>query len=260
MVPKRVHLFTLIMSIFLFVPLVAHGLTAQEILEQSLKQNFPDTFRIPLSVKTYKGQKLVSNHVMWLVGQTKDKAADFFVDFEEPKDAKGLRFLFQTQPGQEPKAFMYLPATKKTLPLSLDDPSVDMGGTGLTMEDVQGFIPREGEKQTLVKEEKVNGQECYLISIALPEGKGERRLWVSKKDLLIVKSENLDSKGKVRRIFRVIEFFKTDQGKEFPREEEIQIPEKNTRIRVRQDGAVFGIEIPEEIMDPEKFGTFNWRN
>lgn len=241
-------------------PLLAHGLTAQEILEESLKQNFPDTFRIPLSVKTFKGPKLVSSNVMWLVAKTKDKAADFFVDFEEPKESKGLRFLFQTDAGQEPKAYMYLPATKKTLPLSLDDPSVDMGGTGLTMEDIQGFIPRGGEKQTLEKEEKVDGQECYKINITLPDGKGDRRLWVSKKDLLVIKSENTDSKGKVRRIFRVMEFFKTDQGKEFPREEEIQIPDKNTKIRVRQDGAVFGIEIPDEIMDPEKFGTYNWRN
>ena len=57
----------------------------------------------------------------------------------------------------------------------------------------------------------------------------------------------------------MVEFFKTDQGKEFPREEEITIPEKKIKMRLRQENAVFGVEIPEDLTDPGKFGIFRWK-
>ena len=61
-------------------------------------------------------------------------------------------------------------------------------------------------------------------------------------------------------MFRVVEFFKTDKGKEFPREEEITIPDKGIRIQLRQDNAVFGMALPDEVTDPAKFGTFAWKD
>jgi hypothetical protein len=238
----------------------AHAMTAHEILERVAKENFGETFRIPLTIKTYKGQKLKSNHTVWLMGRTKDDVGKIFIEFDEPKESKGLRFLFEIQGEKEPKAYMYLPATHKTLPLDMQDPSVDVGGTGLTMEDIQGFIPQKGEQETLLREEKADGRECYVIQVTLPGEKGQRMLWISKKDFFVVKSQSTDAKGKTKRTFRVVEFFKTESGKEFPREEEIVIPDKHIKIKLRQDSAVFSIELPDEIMDPEKFGTFNWKN
>jgi hypothetical protein len=186
-------------------------------------------------------------------------SGSFFVDFDSPPESKGLRFLLQMSEGGQPHAFMYLPATGKTVPLAIDDPSTDVGGTGLTMDDIQGFVPRAGEAATVVREEPMDGRDCYVIKVDLPDGAGERLLWVTKNDFFVVKSQQVDSQGKVRRTFRVVEFFKTEQGKEFPREEEIFVPDRNIRIQVRQDSAVFGIQIPEEVMDPEKFGIYRWK-
>jgi hypothetical protein len=238
-----------------------HGLcaNAEEILEQAAKTNLHDNFRITLTIKTTKAGKSAPDNVIWLVGKPKDKAADVFMEFDEPKESKGLRFLFQMEFGKDPKAYMYLPSTGKTMPLDVDDPSADVGGTGMTMEDIQGFFPRAGEKATLLKEEKADGADCYLIQILLPENRGERLVWVSKKDLLVVKAVSKDPQGKVKRIFQVTQLFKTDEGKEFPREEEISIPDKKVKIHVRQDSAVFGMEIPEELLNPETFATYKWR-
>jgi len=235
------------------------ALTAQEILDQSMKQNLAESLRVSLTVKTYKAKKLLSDHVLWLMAQIRQGGGNFFVEFDSPPESKGLRFLLRAKDGQEPQALMYLPATGKSVPLAVDEQSADIGGTGLTMEDIQGFMPKGGEKPEIVKEEPVEGRDCYVIRISLPGQNGERLVWISKQDLLMIKSQQIDSAGKVKRIFRVVEFFKTEQGKEFPREEEILIPDKNVRILLRQDSAVFGIEIPEGIMDPETFGTFNWR-
>ncbi|MGO9569063.1 MAG: outer membrane lipoprotein-sorting protein [Desulfomonilaceae bacterium] len=254
------YLFALIGLVLLCIPFNVQAMTAHEILEQVFKQNLSDTFRAALTVKTFKGKKVLSDHVLWLVGKTNQDTSTFFVDFVEPKESKGLRFLFEVEPGKDPKAFMYMPAAGKTLPLAVDDPSVDIGATGLTMEDIQGFVPKGGEKETVLKEEKVDGRDCYVIKISLPDGKGERLIWVSKNDFLIVKSQHLDAQGKIKRTFRVVEFFKTEKGKEFPREEEITIPDKGTRIQLRQDNAVFGIALPDEVTDPAKFGTFAWKD
>jgi hypothetical protein len=254
------YLFIVIGLILLCIPATVQAMTAHEILEQVVKQNFSDTFRVVLTVKTLKGKKVLSNHVLWLAGKIKQDKSTFFLDFDEPKDSKGLRFLFEMQPGKAPKAFMYLPAAAKTLPLAVDDPSVDIGATGLTMQDIQGFMPETGAKESILREEKVDGRDCYVISIAMPDGKGERLVWVTKKDFLVVKSQQLDAQGKVIRAFRVVEFFKTEKGREFPREEEITIPQKGIRIQLHQDNAVFGIALPDEIMDPTKFGTFKWKD
>ncbi len=258
-IPNR-YLFVILGLVLLCIPANLQAMTAHEILEQVFKQNFADTLRVALTVKTMKGKKVLSDHVLWLIGKTSRDETSFFVDFEEPKDSKGLRFLFQMAPGKDPKAFMYMPAAGKTLPLAMDDPSVDIGATGLTMEDIQGFVPKGSEKETLLREEKADGRDCYVISVSMPEGKGERLVWVSKDDFLIVKSQQLDAQGKVKRTFRVVEFFKTEKGKEFPREEEITVPDKGIRIHIRQDNAVFGMALPDEVTDPAKFGTFAWKN
>ncbi len=254
------YLLVVIGLVLLCFPLMLHAMTAHEILEQVIKQNFGDTFRVVLTVKTQKGKKVLSDHVLWLIGKTDQNTSTFFLDFEEPKDSKGLRFLFEVEPGKDPKAFMYLPAAGKTLPLAVDDPSVDIGATGLTMEDIQGFVPKGEGKETILREEKLDGRDCYVISISLPDGQGERLVWVSKNDFLIIKSQNMDPQGKLKRMFRVVKFFKTEKGKEFPREEEITIPDKGIRIQLRQENAVFGIALPEEITDPAKFGTFAWKD
>ena len=142
----------------------------------------------------------------------------------------------------------------------MDDPSSDIGGTGLTMEDIRIFAPQPGEKGVLVGEEEIDGYKCYLIRVALPDNKGERLQWISKDHFTIVRYEHVGENGKPKRTFRVVEFFRTEQGREFPREEEITVPEKNLRINIRQEHAVFGIELPEELMDPKKFGQFRWKS
>jgi len=236
------------------------GMTAEEILKKVAEQAFRESFRAALTIQTFKNKKPPTTQALWVCGRLKGDQADFFFDFEEPKESKGLRFLLQTNPKQAPKIYMYLPATGKTLPVVSDDPSSDIGGTGLNTEDILGFVPNPMEKYSIVKEEKVDGQNCWAIQIVRPDNKGERVVWVREKDFSVVKSQDLDLSNKITRTYKVVEFFKTEDGREFPREEEITVPKKNTRILVRQENAVFGIEFAEALFDPQKFGTFKWKN
>lgn len=241
------------------VPVLVFAMTAQEILERVAKENFGENFRLIMSVKTFKGKKESGSNSLWLMGKVTPAMTSFFMDFEEPEESKGLRFLMQIEPGKEPRAFMYLPATGKTLPLAVDDPSVDLGGTGLTMEDMQGFVPESGERMTLVEEQKIRDRDCWVIRVSRAEEKAYRLIWVTKNGFIVIKSQSVDAAGKTTRIFNVVELFQTKDGREFPREEEITIPGRGIRIVVRQEYASFGVDIPDEIMNPEQFGAAKWR-
>jgi hypothetical protein len=249
----------MVMLFVLCTPVVSWSVTAKEILEQAAKQSLGESFRAVLTIKSYKNKRLTAKHVLWLMGTMEGETGKFFLDFDEPEESKGLRFLLVVSKGSPLKAFMFLPATKRTIPLAADDPSVDLGGTGLTVDDLRVFSPKGGEKESIVGEEKLDGRECYKIKVLTPETRAERLIWVSKKDLLVLKTANVNAKGTMDRTMKVTEFFKTAKGKEFPREEEIVIPERKITIRVRQDNAVFGVAIPEELLNPKTFGTYKWR-
>ncbi|MDQ7781265.1 MAG: outer membrane lipoprotein-sorting protein [Desulfomonilaceae bacterium] len=242
-----------------YFPGDVRAVTAREVFDEVIRRNLDDSFRVVLTVHTFKGKKAVSKHSLWLMGKTGEKTGRFVLDFEEPEESKGLRFLIIVTEGNPPEAYMYLPATKRTIPLAADDPSVDLGGTGLTMEDIDVFHLKGDEKAEIVGEEEVKGRQCYKIEVSVPGESGRRYVWISKDEFLVVKSENVDDKGKIERRLVVSEFFTTSSGKEFPREEEIEVPKRNIRIRVRQEHAVFGIELPEQLMDPKTFGTHEWR-
>ncbi len=254
------HFVLIVLSVLLWcLPTDLRALTAQEILDQSVKQNLGESFRISLTVKTYKAKKLLSDQVLWLMAQIGNDGANFFLDFDSPPESKGIRLLLLGQKGKEQQALMYLPVPGKSIPLAVADKLAKIGGTGLTMDDIQAFMGKDGQTAELVKEEAVDGRDCFVIRIKFPGESGETLKWISKNNFLLIKSQQMDSSGKVKRTFRVVNFFKTEQGNEFPREEETLIPENNLRILLRQDSAVFGIEIPDGVMNPETFGTFNWR-
>lgn len=250
----------LLALLFLFPGAHVEAMTAKDILSEVVRRNFQDAFLLAIDLKTVKGKKTLSDHSLWCVVRPQPEPAVIFVDFEEPKDSRGLRFLFLLRDGEQPEAYMYLPASEKTLPLDMDDASADIGGTGLTMDDIRIFAPKSSEEGTLVRQETLDGRDCYVIRVELAEGKGERLLWISKDQFTMVKVEQYGPDRKLRRVFRVVEFFRTEKGTEFPREEEVVVPGKGLTIRVRQQNAVFGIEIPDELTDPKTFGKFQWKS
>ncbi len=143
----------ILITLFLSVlPMDIHAMTAQEILEQVTKQSFSDNFRVAATVKAFIGHTLISNHALWLIVKVDQGKSSFFLDSDEPKTFRGLRFLFLEEAEQEGSAYMYLPATGKTMPLAVDA-SVGVGGTRLTAEDLQAFIGKREAGETVLKEE-----------------------------------------------------------------------------------------------------------
>jgi len=244
----------------LLLPAIAWAITAAEIIDQAIKKHVGETFRAVLNIETFQGAKKVSGHEVWIVGQVEQDNSAIFLEISEPEDAKGMRFLFKAKHKEKPEAFMFLPATGQTVPLDVDDPSTDIAGTGLTVGDMQPLFPKPGEKETLEKEEdEVLGKKCWVVKISSSDGKEDRFLWIRKDEMDVVKFHQLGPGGKIAREMKVLEFFDTARGRSYPRREEIIVPGKNIRIKVHQEHGVFGIIVPEELMDPKAFGTYKWR-
>lgn len=254
---KRVGGLTAGLAVLLF----SMGLQAEnasDILERVVMQSFGEDFRTILSIKTFKGPMPLSSHVVWVMGQNRPEMTTIFMAFEEPEEQKGLRYLFQIQRGKEINGFMYDPSLKKTVPVRQDDPSADLGGSGLIMDDIRGFVPKPGETEALLRHEKIRDRQCSVIFVSRPREKAGRKVWVDPKNNVVVKMQTLDPEGSVVRELNVIKFFRDESGQEFPREEEINIPDRNILIRLRQEAGLLRVEIPPEVMDPEQFGTYKW--
>ena len=121
----------------------------------------------------------------------------------------------------------------------------------------QPFGPR-GEEETLLRREKIGDRQCLVILISRPEEKAGRLVWIDDKNNVVVKAQNLDAQGKVLREMKVIKFFRTENGKEIPREEEITVPGDDIRIKVVQEHGILDVEIPPEVMDSKQFGQYKW--
>jgi hypothetical protein len=240
---------------------VADALTAREILKESAKNNLFDSFRMGVNVKTFKGDKLLSKHYMWIMGLATPEKTSVLVEFEEPKQAKGIRFLFlypsQGSNSQDRKGFMYVPATGVTV--GLGGKSSDLGGTGLKMEDFGEVIDSDEATAKILKEEKLGERDCYVIRVKPSNGNPELICWISKKKFLLVKSQQLGRNGKVVREVRALKFFITSTGKEWPRKEEVLVPKKRMRIIAEKVAGVHGIQIPSQLMDQKTFGAYQWR-
>ncbi len=250
----------IILAVALLVcfPADPFALTADDILKKVLEQNWADGFRMSLHVETAKGSKKILKHALWLMGKANEEQGEFFVEFEAPEESKGIRYLFRLEAEQGAKAHMYLPATGKVLPVASDDADTEIGGTGLTVSDIQSLAPRGGQTSTILREEKVDGRDCYVVQTTPKGGNAPAVLWILKQEFQVLKSELLGKDGKPKRLFHVVEFFTTDKGKTFPREETVTIPAKQVRIKIRQENAVFGIDVPRELLDAKTFGQFKW--
>ena len=128
----------------------------------------------------------------------------------------------------------------------------------MTVEDFRGFVPAPEGELRLLEDEKIDDRECYLISARL-EGKQTDKIWITKDQFLLVKTQHLDMQGLLEREFKMLDFFTTQSGKMWPRKEEILVPKDGVRIIVEQQTGVYNVEVQKELLDPKTFGTFKWR-
>ena len=103
------------------------AITAQDVFEEAVKRNLGESFRVVLTIHTFKGKKSISKHSLWLMGVTSKESSTFLLDFDEPEESKGLRFLITLTRGKGSTAYMYPPCHETDYPVGSGRP---LGGLG----------------------------------------------------------------------------------------------------------------------------------
>jgi len=123
------------------------------------------------------------------------------VTFESPADIKGTKTLLIEHSGQDDDIWIYLPALKKVRRLVSSNKRDSFAGTDFSYGDIIGHKVAEW-KHTLLKEEKLEGKDVFVIqstpkddNIKESSGYSKRVLWIDKETFVLVKSESYDMAG-----------------------------------------------------------------
>lgn len=145
----------------------------------------------------------------------------YFIYFHEPGDVRRLTFMVWKYPEKEDDRWIFVPAVDLIKRIAADDKRSSFVGSDFTYEDVSGRDV-ESDTHTLLRSEKLEGRECYVIR-SVPKEPTEytkRISWIDKKTFLPLKEEYYDAQNEIFRVFTAdkIEEIKLDgEGEEsFP--------------------------------------------
>lgn len=121
--------------------------------------------------------------------------------FLEPTDVKGTVSLLIEHSEKDDDIWIYLPSTKKVRRLISSNKKDSFVGTDFSYGDVIGHKPKEWNSK-IVKEEKVDGRDCYVIestpinaTIKSNSGYAKRTSWIDKETFVTLKAEMHDEAG-----------------------------------------------------------------
>lgn len=123
--------------------------------------------------------------------------------FLEPADVKGTGVLVFDYEDEADDTWVFLPALRKTRRVVSSEKSKSFMGSEFSYADLN--IPElDDYEYSLLKEEKVAGEDCYLIevkpktaAIGKDEGYSKKLYWVSKSKNAVLKGHFFDLKGKL---------------------------------------------------------------
>lgn len=232
--------------------------TGPEVMDKVAERLAAIDLRAVLRIETVKRGVQAKERVLWIIVRPDEAKRSVFLEFTEPQENAGLRFLFQGDRQGEFRGYMYVPEEGAVVPLKGHDRSVDIGGTGMSLSDLLFFDRNANREEKLVREEDLDGRSCYVVEVKGTD-QGTRLYWVRKDDFTLIRSRQLDAGGKLERELTVARFFQSADGRVYPRELHVTLPSKGLKTTAVLEHAVFGITIPEELLDPKTFGTASWR-
>ncbi len=179
-------------------PLYSEGMTADQIIKKSnglldqAKNSKMDMLMTLVNDKGEKRERSVSVQVK-RYGNNKAKSIVFF---NSPADVKGTSFLVWTDENKQDKQWLYLPALQRVRQISASGKGENFMGTELTFFDM-GSHNIDEYTYTLLKEENVGGEACYVIQ-AIPkkvEFYDKIIVWIRKGNFIPAKADFHDTKG-----------------------------------------------------------------
>lgn len=215
--PKRTPQLAVSTGIFLFLLSFiftshtrAESLSAEDIMNKNLlvskvEDSISDsTFRLINS----NGQERIRE----TTGQTKLISGTTnnmrLVTFKSPSDVKGTKTLMIAHAEKEDDIWIYLPAMKKVRRLVSSNKKDSFVGTDFSYADVISYRTSDWDYKIL-KEEKLNGRDCWVIE-SLPKSKeievnsgfSKRIGWIDKQNFVALKGESFDLNHQLLKVYK----------------------------------------------------------
>lgn len=196
----------LVVALVSFV--AAESLSGRDIVQKVKDRPDGDTRSSELSMTLInkggsKRERKISSFAMDVGKDTKQ-----IMFFRYPNDVKGTGFLTVDYDdiSKDDDKWLYLPAMKKTRRISGKSSKTDyFMGSDFTYDDV-GQRNVDEDTHTLLREEKVDGVDCWVIESVPKKGDeifSKKVSWIRKDCLIAAKVEYYDKLGKLHRFLKV---------------------------------------------------------
>ncbi len=195
-------------SVFCVLSSHAHALTAEEVVKKSQEAFFYQgkdfKARVLMKLISKGGQERVRELTMLRKNYGASGGEQkYFMYFFQPADVKDMTFMVFKYPAKDDDRWLFVPAINMVRRIAARDKSSSFVGSDFTYEDVSGR-DIEDDTHSIVKEEKLDTKECYVIKSA-PKAQdvdySYKLSWIDKGNFLPLKDEYYDKKGELYRVF-----------------------------------------------------------
>jgi outer membrane lipoprotein-sorting protein len=180
------------------------SITGREIIKKNDQQRKAADEKLELTMKLInkKGNERIRKVIQFK--KTNDKGQQkTLIRFLSPADVKGTGLLTIEHSDGDDDQWLYLPALRKVRRISASNKSDNFVGTDFSYQDLKSE-QMENYQYTLLKEENINGTDCFVVE-AVPNndkekkesGYSKRILWISKDNYVALQIYYYDKKGEL---------------------------------------------------------------
>jgi hypothetical protein len=183
----------------------------------------------------------------------KDDAKGFaraVIVFQSPATVKGTRFLTMDNTAGKSDQWIYLPALGKVRRIAASEGGGNFMGTDFSYDDMSSMNRDIAlDAHTILREEALNGADCYVIQ-SMPKA-GDYQYsktvsWIDKSNYRIYKSELYDKRGMLAKTMEM-SGYKDVQGHDTPTQTKVSTVAAGTFTTIYMDIVKYDDPIPEGV-------------
>lgn len=222
-------------------------ITGEEIMKKvyNLPTGEDQQGQLTMTLTNKSGEQRVRKLQQYIKSYGGDEKKVMF--FLAPADVRGTSFMnWSYADGRDDDQWIYLPALKRTKRISSDGKSDSFMGSDFTYDDLGDRHPSE-DSHKLLREETINGRECYVVE-STPKDEdyaySKTLSWIIKENLMGAKREFYDEDRKLLKTLSVKQFDKID-GFWVILETEMKNIQKNHKTEMIFENIQFNQGIPD---------------
>jgi len=193
--------------------LPAGEVTGEWVAEQMSRRDTGDDSRVEMAMDLVDSKGRSTKRSLYMVRKDFEGPDKMLIRFTRPGDIRGTSFLVWEHKGEDDERFLYLPALGRTRRITSSEKTDSFAGTDFTYEDISGRELEDFTYRLLGDSTLASGEACYVLESTPVSGGfdyAKSITLVDRESFLPMRSDYVDSKGRISRRFRLIRKEKID--------------------------------------------------